>query len=245
MGSIPSSAVSCRTNGTIPDLLAARVRHVPYEKEGVSFAFQFRVDDGVFYIAALVQSRHERAAEGVLRLMPEPESAERPTPLSTLELPFFTGPAGLCVVSLPVPVEWQGHSAAFDLEAQVHWPHGKGQALRVGAGVGVRDGKPSLAASGLFHLLGFLYWPIGLFHMIFRTATNDGRTVVRLRLPAGLADGFDPANYVSEPRVLWQMGDPLPAWYKDANVPAGLTDVDRPLGGDERERFDPFASSNQ
>lgn len=179
-----------------PDFLASMFQS-RQECNGLCFACDLDVRDGVAFLDVYFQNRYGRPCKATVQVMLNVNFTVRPTSLVHATFEVQGGAFGIARVPMAIPVKWQGREAPVLINASCQYAGGHGEKLRVRGGQIVGSCTPHPLAMIAAILLG------GMGALLIRGEPIKGR----LPFPGGVADEVPP-NVKPEMETLWLPGDP-------------------------------------
>lgn len=171
----------------LPDLapgFLAKMRGGPAERDGLHFVCKMEVEDSRGCMVVYYQNRYNRPCDAKISLRVQPSLfKDTEMPKFTFNISAEGGEYGKQSMVWAIPRILQGKKANWDITAEIKYPKGRGTLL-IGRS-GLETGRTSFTI-------------------------RHGSVFVQITTPTGV-DNFltQPAELQS--KILWKMGDPLPA----------------------------------
>jgi len=170
-----------------------------FDRGGFCFTFGARSEDGICFVDAYFQNRHERPCIGRLALRPARGFfGHRPIEAITYEIHCGSAAFGVARMPVPIAAAMQGKRQTFEVGASVDYPQGKGRALRF------RDGIVIRANSNFGNAFGTALTVVGA---LGGTLVLSKPATLSIDLPVGVAEDT-PEDLKPEIQTLWKIGDP-------------------------------------
>ena len=115
----------------LPDLLwKVPGRH--FGRDGVVFAFDVVVRDGIGYLRIHYQNAYEKDADVAVLVRPSQDFLMHRNDIEPIEVDFVCGPAAYGMIDVPwaIPAAYQGTKQSFDVGASIAYLNGTGKLLR-------------------------------------------------------------------------------------------------------------------
>lgn len=112
-----------------------------FNRDGFCFVLSPSVIDDIMYFDAWFQSQYDQRSIGQIALRPSRGFFLNRASIDTIVYYIECPPAGFGVtrIAVPVPLMLQGKKQAFEIDASVTYPDGKGQRVRFHDGVFLRS----------------------------------------------------------------------------------------------------------
>ena len=185
-----------RSPGKFPDQLRSLFRKY-FEREGFCFAPVVEVHDGAALLSIYFQNRHARDAVATVAMRPAAGSFRLSRPaLPSVSIQIHCPGVAFGVARIPfyVEPEYRAKRLAFEIAADVHYPHGRGKMIRMHGGM--RTSSIANLSQGIRLLKALAGLAFGILH-----EEHPARTF--LTVPHGVTDGGPAAPQV-EIAILWQ-----------------------------------------